>query len=240
MNDIRVRFAPSPTGYLHVGGVRTALYNYLFARQKGGSFILRLEDTDQSRLVEGAEKYITESLKWAGIEHDEGPDKGGPFGPYRQSERKGIYRDYAQKLVEEGHAYYAFDTSDELEEMRERMKKAGKPSPKYDHVTRQYMKNSLTLSQDEVQKKLDTGDPYVIRLKVPRKEGVKLKDIVRGWVSVESEQIDDKVLLKAGGMPTYHMANVVDDHLMKITNVIRGEEWLPSAPLHVLLYRFLG
>lgn len=216
------------------------MYNYLFARQKGGSFILRLEDTDQSRLVEGAEKYITESLKWAGIEHDEGPDKGGPFGPYRQSERKGIYRDYAQKLVEEGHAYYAFDTSDELEEMRERMKKAGKPSPKYDHVTRQYMKNSLTLSQDEVQKKLDTGDPYVIRLKVPRKEGVKLKDIVRGWVSVESEQIDDKVLLKAGGMPTYHMANVVDDHLMKITHVIRGEEWLPSAPLHVLLYRFLG
>ena len=238
--QVRVRFAPSPTGYLHIGGVRTALYNYLFARQNKGKFILRIEDTDQTRAVPGAEAYITESLNWAGIEYDEGPDQEGPYGPYRQSERKEIYLEYAEQLVAEDKAYYAFDTSDELEAMRERMKKAGKASPKYDHVTREYMQNSLTLPQDDVKQRLDEGQPYVIRLKVPRKEEVKLYDRIRGWVSVQSEQIDDKVLVKADGMPTYHMANVVDDHLMRITHVIRGEEWLPSAPLHVLLYQFLG
>lgn len=238
--QVRVRFAPSPTGYLHIGGVRTALYNYLYARQNKGKFILRIEDTDQTRYVEGAERYITESLRWAGIEYDEGPDIGGPYGPYRQSERKSIYQEYAQQLIDEDKAYYAFDTSEELEEMRERMKKAGKASPKYDHVTREYMQNSLALPKDEVQQRFDNGDPYVIRLKVPRKEEVKLHDQVRGWVNVQSEQIDDKVLVKADGMPTYHMANVVDDHLMRISHVIRGEEWLPSAPLHVLLYQFLG
>ena len=238
--QVRVRFAPSPTGYLHIGGVRTALYNYLFARQNKGKFILRIEDTDQTRTVSGAEAYITEALNWAGIEYDEGPDKEGPYGPYRQSERKDIYQQYADQLVSEDKAYYAFDNAEELEAMRERMKKAGKASPKYDHVTREYMQNSLTLPQDEVQQRFDEGQPYVIRLKVPRKEEVKLYDRIRGWVSVQSEQIDDKVLIKADGMPTYHMANVVDDHLMRITHVIRGEEWLPSAPLHVLLYQFLG
>ncbi len=238
--QVRVRFAPSPTGYLHIGGVRTALYNYLFARQNKGKFILRVEDTDQSRAVEGAEAYITEALRWAGITYDEGPDKEGPYAPYRQSERKATYAQYAEQLVSEGKAYYAFDTSEELENMRERMKKAGKASPKYDHVTREYMQNSLTLPQDDVHKRMEDGQPFVVRLKVPRKEEVKLYDRVRGWVSVQSEQIDDKVLIKADGMPTYHMANVVDDHLMRITHVIRGEEWLPSAPLHVLLYQFLG
>lgn len=238
--EVRVRFAPSPTGYLHIGGVRTALYNYLFARQNNGKFVLRIEDTDQNRYVEGAEQYILEALQWAGIEYDEGPEIGGPYEPYRQSERKHLYEHYAQKLLDEGNAYMAFDTSEELEEMREKMKKAGKASPKYDHVTREYMKNSLALPSDEVQKLLDEGVPYVIRLKVPRKEEIRLKDTIRGWVNVQSEQIDDKVLIKADGMPTYHMANVVDDQLMGITHVIRGEEWLPSTPLHVLLYRFLG
>ncbi len=238
--QVRVRFAPSPTGYLHIGGVRTALYNYLFARQNQGKFILRIEDTDQSRYVEGAVDYITEALKWAGITYDEGPDIGGPYGPYYQSERKDLYHEYAQQLIKEDKAYYAFDTSDELEEMRERMKKAGKASPKYDHITREYMQNSLALPQDEVKERMDRGDPYVIRIKVPRKEEIKLYDKIRGWVNVQSEQIDDKVLMKADGMPTYHMANVVDDHLMRISHVIRGEEWLPSAPLHVLLYKFLG
>ncbi len=238
--QVRVRFAPSPTGYLHIGGVRTALYNYLFARQNKGKFVLRIEDTDQTRAVPGAEEYITEALHWAGITYDEGPDKEGPYAPYRQSERKATYAHYAEQLVAEDKAYYAFDTTEELEAMRERMKKAGKASPKYDHVTREYMQNSLTLPQDEVQQRFSDGQPYVIRLKVPRKEEVKLYDRVRGWVSVQSEQIDDKVLIKADGMPTYHMANVVDDHLMRITHVIRGEEWLPSAPLHVLLYQFLG
>ncbi len=238
--QVRVRFAPSPTGYLHIGGVRTALYNYLFSRQNQGKFILRIEDTDQSRYVEGAEDYIIESLNWAGITYDEGPDKDGPYGPYRQSERQETYQEYTKQLVNEDKAYYAFDTSEELEEMRERMKKAGKASPKYDHITREYMKNSLALPQDEVKERMERGDPYVVRLKVPRKEEIKLYDKVRGWVNVQSEQIDDKVLMKADGMPTYHMANVVDDHLMRISHVIRGEEWLPSAPLHVLLYKFLG
>jgi|SRR6185437_7505075 len=242
MNDrrVRVRFAPSPTGPLHLGGVRTALYNYLFARKNGGDFLLRIEDTDQSRFVPGAEEYIIESLKWAGMEYSEGPDIGGEYGPYRQSERKEMYRQYADKLLVLGHAYYAFDTPEELDEMRERTNKAGGNTFKYDHITREYLKNSLTLSADEVKARLDAGEPYVIRIKIPRNEEVKLNDIIRGWVSVQSGQLDDKVLFKSDGMPTYHLANVVDDYLMKITHVIRGEEWLPSAPLHVLLYRYLG
>ena len=240
MSEVRVRFAPSPTGPLHIGGVRTALYNYLFARKNKGTFILRIEDTDQTRYVPGDEEYIQEALDWAGLHNDEGPKKGGPVGPYRQSERKDLYKQYADQLVEAGHAYYAFDTPEELEAMRERMKKQGVPSPQYNAVTRQYMKNSVTLPTDEVQKRLDNGDSYVIRIKMPRNEEIKVEDMIRGWVSFQSNQLDDKVLMKGDGMPTYHMANVVDDHLMKISHVIRGEEWLPSTPLHVLLYRYLG
>lgn len=238
--EVRLRFAPSPTGPLHIGGVRTALYNYLYAKKHNGKFILRVEDTDQSRFVEGAEDYIMEALHWLGIEPDESPSNEGKFGPYRQSERKSIYMEYAMKLVEEGNAYYAFDTSEELDAMRERLKAARVATPQYNSITRMTMKNSLTLPEDEVKRRLDSGDPYVIRLKVPRKEEVRLNDMVRGWVMVHSSAIDDKVLMKSDGMPTYHLANVVDDHLMEITHVIRGEEWLPSAPLHVLLYRFLG
>ena len=237
---VRTRFAPSPTGPLHVGGVRTALYSYLFAKKHGGDFILRIEDTDQGRFVPGAEEYIIESLNWAGLQFDEGPCKEGPYGPYRQSERKVMYRQYVDQLLESGHAYYAFDTTQELEEMRERMSKGGKVAFKYDLVTREYMKNSVTLSHDEVQARLAAGEPYVVRLKVPRNEEIRLNDIIRGWVSVRSTELDDKVLFKSDGMPTYHMANVVDDYTMKITHVIRGEEWLPSAPTHVLLYKYLG
>ncbi|MCS7076517.1 MAG: glutamate--tRNA ligase [Bacteroidia bacterium] len=236
---VRVRFAPSPTGGLHIGGVRTALYNYLFAKKYGGDFILRIEDTDQTRFVEGAEEYIIESLAWLGITFDEGTHVGGPHAPYRQSERKNIYRQYAESLIEKGYAYYAFDTPEELEQMRERLKAAKVASPQYNSITRNSMKNSLTLPADEVKARIANGEPYVIRLKVPRKEEIRLYDEIRGWVVVQSHQIDDKVLLKSDGMPTYHLANVVDDYLMKITHVIRGEEWLPSAPLHVLLYRYL-
>ena len=240
MENVRVRFAPSPTGGLHIGGVRTALFNYLFARKHNGKFILRIEDTDQARYVEGAEQYIKDTLNWCGIDPDEGPDQGGDFGPYRQSERKDIYKQYAEKLVEEGNAYYAFDTPEELEAMRDRLKEQRVVNPQYDTITRTTMKNSLTLSDEEVKRRIDNGDPYVIRIKVPKKEEVRLNDMVRGWVMVHTEVLDDKVLMKSDGMPTYHLANIVDDHLMKITHVIRGEEWLPSAPLHVLLYRFLG
>lgn len=239
-SEIRVRFAPSPTGALHIGGVRTALYNYLFAKKEGGKMILRIEDTDQSRFVEGAEAYIQESLQWLGIVPDESPEKGGEYGPYRQSERKDIYQQYAQQLIDEGNAYYAFDTPAELDAMRERLKAAKANSLQYNGITRMQMKNSLTLSEEEVKQKIAAGEPYVIRLKVPSKEEVRLQDLVRDWVMVHSSSIDDKILMKSDGMPTYHLANVVDDHLMKITHVIRGEEWLPSAPLHVLLYRFLG
>jgi glutamyl-tRNA synthetase len=238
--SVRVRFAPSPTGALHIGGVRTALYNYLFARKTGGKMILRIEDTDQNRFVPGAEEYIREALDWVGIKLDEGPVQGGPFGPYRQSERKSSYMKFAMKLVEEGNAYYAFDTPQELDEMRERLKAAKVTTPQYNSITRTSMKNSLTLPEDEVKARLASGEPYVIRLKVPRKEEVRLNDLVRGWVMVHSSAIDDKVLMKSDGMPTYHLANVVDDHEMEISHVIRGEEWLPSAPLHVLLYKFLG
>jgi len=238
MREVRVRFAPSPTGGLHIGGVRTALYNYLLARKSNGTMILRIEDTDQSRFVPGAEEYIIESLAWAGITIDEGVGVGGPHAPYRQSERKAIYKEYAQKLVNEGHAYYAFDTEQELEQMRERLK--GSSNQQYGSGTRMEMKNSLTLSQEEVKQKLQAGEPYVIRLKVPVNEDVHLNDLIRGSVTVSSSQVDDKVLMKSDGMPTYHLANVVDDYLMKISHVIRGEEWLPSAPLHVLLYKFFG
>ena len=240
MSEVRVRFAPSPTGPLHIGGVRTALYNYLFAKNKGGKFILRIEDTDQVRFVEGAEQYIFESLKWCGIEFDESVVAGGEFGPYKQSERKAMYLPYAEQLVKDGFAYYAFDSSEELTAMRERMKAAGVPSPQYNAVTRTTMQNSLALSEDEVTKRRQAGEAYVIRIKMPRNEEVKLNDIIRGWVVVNTNNMDDKVIFKSDGMPTYHLANVVDDYLMKISHVIRGEEWLPSAPLHVLLYRYLG
>lgn len=240
MSEVRVRYAPSPTGPQHIGGIRTALYNYLFAKKNGGKIILRIEDTDQTRYVPGTEEYLIESIKWCGFDFDEGVHVGGEYGPYRQSERKELYKPYAEQLVKSGHAYYAFDTPEELEEMRERLKKTGNPSPQYNAAVRTYMKNSLTLSEDEVQKRLDAGEEYVIRIKMPRNEEIKVHDIIRGWVVVNSNQLDDKVLFKSDGMPTYHLANVVDDHLMKISHVIRGEEWLPSAPLHVILYRFLG
>ncbi len=237
---VRVRFAPSPTGPLHMGGVRTALYNYLFAKKHKGDFILRIEDTDQTRYVPGAEQYIVDALTWCGITFDEGVHLGGPDAPYRQSERKEMYRQYAMQLIESGHAYYAFDTPEELEEMRERLKASNVASPQYNYITRESMKNSLSLPHDEVQRRLEAGDQYVVRIKIPRKEEIRVTDLIRGNVLVHSSQMDDKVLFKSDGMPTYHLANVVDDYLMKITHVIRGEEWLPSAPLHVLLYRYLG
>ena len=237
--EVRVRFAPSPTGGLHIGGVRTALYNYLFAKKMGGKMLLRIEDTDQNRFVSGAEEYIMQALEWVGIKIDEGVREGGPFAPYKQSERKPMYMEYAMKLVNEGNAYYAFDTNEELDAMRKRME-ASNVNFAYNSITRAQLKNSLTLSEDEVKRKLEAGEPYAIRLKVPRKDEIRINDMVRGWVMVHSSAIDDKVLMKSDGMPTYHLANVVDDHLMNISHVIRGEEWLPSAPLHVLLYKFLG
>lgn len=237
---VRVRYAPSPTGPQHIGGIRTALYNYLFAKKHGGEIVLRIEDTDQTRYVPGAEDYLVEAVKWCGFDFDEGVHLGGKYGPYRQSERKAMYRQYADFLIENDKAYYAFDTPEELDEMRARLKAAKVAAPQYNATTRTNMKNSLTLSEDEVQKRLESGEPYVIRLKVPRNEEIRVNDMVRGWVVVNSSQIDDKVLFKSDGMPTYHLANVVDDHLMEITHVIRGEEWLPSAPLHVLLYQYLG
>jgi glutamyl-tRNA synthetase len=234
-----VRFAPSPTGPLHIGGVRTALYNYLLARRHGGRFILRIEDTDHTRYVPGAEEYIIEALTWCGITFDEGPHLGGPHAPYRQSERKDIYAAYAHELVRRGAAYYAFDTEEELEEMRRRFEAAGMVAPQYNSITRAYMKNSLTLPPDEVEARLKSGS-YVIRFLMPRDREVRFYDEIRGWVSFHTQQLDDKVLLKSDGMPTYHLANVVDDHLMAVTHVIRGEEWLPSTPLHVLLYEAFG
>lgn len=223
-----------------MGGVRTALFNYLFARKNGGKFILRIEDTDQARYVPGAEEYIKEALEWVGMSLDESPWNEGDCGPYRQSERKGMYREYVDQLIESGHAYYAFDTPEELDEMRERLKRAKVPNPQYNAAVRMTMKNSLTLSADEVSARLDAGDPYTVRVKIPRNEEVRFQDIIRGWVQVNSSNLDDKVIFKSDGMPTYHLANIVDDHLMGISHVIRGEEWLPSAPLHILLYRFLG
>jgi len=239
-NQIRVRFAPSPTGPLHMGGVRTALYNYLFALKMKGQMILRIEDTDQSRYVEGAEEYILKSLEWCGLKFEEGPHLGGEHGPYRQSERKKIYNIYVDKLIKSGAAYYAFDTEKELDQMRVNLKKAGVQSPQYNQITRQNMKNSLTLPVEEVDKKLSNNEEYVIRIKMPRNQTIKFKDKIRGWVSFNTNHLDDKVLYKSDGMPTYHLANVIDDYLMKISHVIRGEEWLPSAPLHVFLYESFG
>ncbi len=240
MSNVRVRFAPSPTGALHIGGLRTALYNYLFAKGQGGKFILRIEDTDQARLVDGAEDYIFQALEWLGIGPDESPKHGGPYGPYRQSERLDIYQKYALQLVSDNKAYYAFDTAEELQAMRDRLKAAKVANQQYNSITRVSMRNSLTLSKQEVVDLQAKGVPHVIRLKVPPKEDIRFEDRIRGWVKVHSSSMDDKVILKSGGFPTYHLANVVDDYLMDITHVIRGEEWLPSAPLHVLLYRFLN
>jgi glutamyl-tRNA synthetase len=235
MENIRVRFAPSPTGALHIGGIRTALYNYLLAKKYHGTFILRIEDTDQVRYVPGAEEYIVEALRWCNLLPTEGPGFGGNYGPYRQSERKAIYQQYATQLLESGNAYYAFDTPEELDEAREQDK-----TFKYDGVNRQHLKNSLTLAPTEVQERISSGEPWVIRLKVPSGEAIHIQDLIRGEVIFQSDELDDKVILKADGMPTYHLANIVDDHLMEITHVIRGEEWLPSTAHHVLLYRAFG
>lgn len=239
---IRLRYAPSPTGPQHIGGIRTALYSFLFAKRHGGDFLLRIEDTDQTRFVEGAEDYIIEALNWCGIKIDEGVSVGGKFSPYRQSERKelGIYSKYAQQLVESGNAYYAFDTAEELEQMRQSATATNGKIAQYDAVTRLQMKNSLSMSADEVKIAMESGKPFVIRLKVPSDETIIFKDLIRGVVSVHSSQLDDKVLLKSDGMPTYHLAHIVDDYLMEISHAVRGEEWLPSAPAHILIYRYLG
>lgn len=241
---VRVRFAPSPTGGLHLGGVRTVLYNYLFARKFDGDFLVRIEDTDQSRYVKGAEEYIFDTLKWCGLEPDESVQHGGAYGPYRQSERKESYRQYAEQLIKDGHAYYAFDTTEELEKMRHApIAIGGKAeqihSPQYDHTIRIKMRNSLTLSAEETEKLLAGGTKHVIRIKMPQHETVSFTDMIRGVVSFDTSLIDDKVLLKADGMPTYHLAVVVDDFLMKISHAFRGEEWLPSAPVHILLWKYL-
>ncbi|MEX0680789.1 MAG: glutamate--tRNA ligase [Balneolales bacterium] len=255
-SDVRVRFAPSPTGLLHIGGLRTALYNYLFARQQGGTLVLRIEDTDRSRYMEDAEKDILESLSWTGLDFDEGPldavghaskitaekshSDTGAFGPYHQSERRDRYINYAQRLIEKGFAYYAFDTVEEIESMRDRLRTHDNPTPKYDPQTRMQMRNSLALPADECARLLNENADYVIRLKIPSNESIQFDDLVRGSVSFETSELDDQVLLKADGMPTYHLANVVDDHEMAISHVIRGEEWLSSTPKHLLLYRYLG
>lgn len=239
-NTIRVRFAPSPTGPLHIGGVRTALYNYLFAKKNKGKFILRIEDTDQGRFVAGAEQYILDSLQWCGITFDEGVHNGGPFAPYRQSERREIYQAHVLELVHNGHAYYAFDTPEELEAMRHRQEAEKSPLTGYNAAERMKMNNSLSLPAPEVRALLNNGRPYVIRIRIPENEELQIPDIIRGTVVVNTNTLDDKVLYKSDGMPTYHLANIVDDHLMEITHVIRGEEWLPSLPLHILLYRASG
>ncbi len=237
--EVRVRFAPSPTGGLHIGGVRTVLYNYLFAKKHNGKFILRIEDTDQSRYVAGAEEYIYETLSWCGLVPDESPKHGGNYGPYRQSERKELYRKYAEQLISAGQAYYAFDTPEDLEKMKLRVKTDENTNPQYDHSVRMEMKNSLSLPASEVDQLLSASTPYVIRIKMPENENITLHDMIRGEVHFHSHIADDKVLLKADGMPTYHLAVVVDDYLMKITHAFRGEEWLPSAPVHILLWRYL-
>ena len=239
MPDVRVRFAPSPTGPLHIGGVRTALYNYLFAKKNKGTFILRIEDTDQARFVEGAEEYIIESLNWCGIRPDEGVIEGGDYGPYRQSNRKDIYKQFADRLIDSGNAYYAFDTQEELDALRNEAEKAGKTFI-YNAFTRKGLKNSLTVSDVEWNSLLDRGEPFVIRFRMPDDEEIHFDDMIRGHIVVNTNTLDDKVLFKSDGMPTYHLANIVDDHLMKISHVIRGEEWLPSLPLHFMLYRAFG
>lgn len=237
---VRVRFAPSPTGGLHIGGVRTALYNYLFAKKHNGQFILRIEDTDRNRYVEGAESYILNSLEWCGIVPDESPKVSGPYGPYRQSERLGLYKQYVQQLIDADLAYYAFDTPEELEAMRKELQEAKAANQQYSSANRMQMRNSLTLKKEEVNKLIESGNPYVIRVKVSADETIEINDIIRGKVTVQTNTMDDKILMKSDGYPTYHLANIVDDHLMEITHVIRGEEWLPSAPLHVLLYKYFN
>src|SRR5690348_1912317 len=233
--NVRVRFAPSPTGGLHIGGMRTVLFNYLFAKHNNGDFILRIEDTDQNRFVPGAEEYIFECLKWCGLEPDESVIHGGQYEPYRQSERKEMYKQYAEQLIKDGKAYYAFDTPQELEEKRKAV-----PNFQYNHSSRSEMKNSLTLNDDETKKLLNENVPHVIRIKMPLDETVSFVDMIRGEVHFNTSQVDDKVLLKADRMPTYHLAVVVDDYLMKITHAFRGEEWLPSAPVHILLWKYFG
>lgn len=240
MKEVRVRFAPSPTGRLHIGGLRTALYNYLYARSKGGKMILRIEDTDRKRYVEGAESYLRESLEWSGIDYDEGPWQGGKYGPYRQSERLEKYKKYAEELVGRGWAYYAYDSQEELEEMRKQREASGEHSPRYDFRVREKMNTSLGKSEDEIKRKLESGEGWVIRFKMPEEGEVKFVDKIRGEVKFNCRELDDKVLIKEDGWPTYHLANVVDDHLMEITQVIRGEEWLSSTGLHVMLYRAMG
>ena len=236
---VRVRFAPSPTGPLHIGGVRTALYNYLFARQNGGKMILRIEDTDQTRFVPGAEQYIIEALDWLGIQFDEGVHIGGPYGPYRQSDRKAMYRQYAEQLIRDGWAYYAFDRPEALDAKRKEYE-AQKKTFQYDCNTRLQMENSLSLGMEETQRRITAGEPYVVRFQFPDNIDITVHDLIRGDVTMNSRLLDDKVLFKSDGMPTYHLANIVDDHTMEITHVIRGEEWLPSAPLHVMLYKAFG
>lgn len=238
--SVRVRFAPSPTGGLHLGGVRTILYNYLFAHKHRGKFILRIEDTDQNRYVDGAEKYIVDCMEWCGLVPDESPAKGGDYAPYRQSERKELYIKYAKQLVDSDHAYYAFDTKEDLDNMRHNLLSANNTNPQYDHTTRLKMRNSLTLNEVEVKSLLQSGTPYVIRIKMPNENNLVFTDMIRGDVHFDCNLVDDKVLLKADGMPTYHLAVVVDDYLMGITHAFRGEEWLPSAPVHLLLWDYLG
>ena len=238
-SNVRVRFAPSPTGPLHIGGVRTALFNYLFAKKHGGTFVLRIEDTDQTRYVANAEQYIIDALDWCNIPFDEGPGRNEKFGPYRQSERKSLYKQYADQLIENGWAYYAFDTSDELNAHRKNHEENGKTFI-YNWHNRQKLNNSLSLTKEDVAAKLNAGEKYVIRFKTPQDETLIMNDEIRGTIKIDTNTLDDKVLFKSDGMPTYHLANIVDDHLMKISHVIRGEEWLPSMPLHVLLYKAFG
>ncbi|MDR9400951.1 MAG: glutamate--tRNA ligase [Psychroflexus sp.] len=238
-SEVRVRFAPSPTGPLHIGGLRTALYNYLFAKKHQGSFVLRIEDTDQKRYVAEAEKYIIDALTWCGIPYDEGPEKESEFGPYHQSQRTELYAQYADQLIDEGKAYYAFDTEEELEALRKEYEAKGETF-KYGPLTRNELNNSLHLDDDELKTKLANESNYVIRFKTPINTQINAKDEVRGYIQVNSDELDDKILFKSDGMPTYHLANIVDDHLMKISHVIRGEEWLPSLALHVLLYEAFG
>jgi len=236
MSAVRVRFAPSPTGPLHIGGLRTALFNYLFAKKNNGTFVLRIEDTDQTRFVEGAETYIKEALNWCNIPYDEGPGKNEKFGPYKQSERKHLYKAYAEELIQKGHAYYAFDTAEALDAHRKQHEAEGKTFI-YNWHNREKLTNSLNLTAEQVSTKIEAGEPYVIRFKTPQDEKLIMEDVIRGTITIDTNVLDDKVLFKSDGMPTYHLANIVDDHLMEISHVIRGEEWLPSMALHVLLYR---
>ena len=240
LSKVRVRFAPSPTGFVHIGSMRTALYNYLFAKNMGGTFVLRIEDTDRARFVEGAVENLMSALEWAGLNPDEGPQHGGEYGPYFQSERTEIYVGYARQLVEKGFAYLAFDTPQELEAMRNNLRSKENPAPTYNYMVRNQMRNSLVMSSEEVQAELDAGTPHVVRLFVPENRQFEFQDIIRDVVKFDSRQVDDTVLIKSDGFPTYHLANVVDDHLMKISHVIRGEEWLSSVPKHLLLYEYFG